>query len=765
MSDEQTQYAQAAADQLAGKPPQLNTQVLGARLLGEFAQAEIDRQPTEQRWLKDIRQYRGQYDPEVLDAIGPLRSKAFVRKTRVKVKTVDSRVVDLLFPAGAVKNWEVAPTPKPSLSPEHKAEIAAQLEKATGKKPDRNAFDAAVIAMAKESAKAMSATINDQLVEARYKDVSIKAIHSGHLYGTGIVKGPLVERRVRTRFVKQGKKWVTKSESYVVPFLDYVPIWRFYPDMTATELSQCRYVYERHSMTRAEMAELARRKSFNGAVLKAYILAHPDGEVRLRHYDNELRSIGERETTQSAKGGAYEVLERWGWLSGEQLREVGVKVPDDQLHDSFFSNVWLLPNGEVIKAVLQPIDGVTWPYHLYYFDKDETSIFGEGLSAIMRDDQTMINAAIRMMLDNAAITSGAQLEVTLDLLSNSEKVNEVVPWKVWPRNSKSPGQRAINVVELPSRSAELSAMAAMFENNADEVTAIPRYMSGENATTGAAGTSSGLSMLMGAVNIVIKDLITAWDEGVTVSFIRALYHWNMKFNQDDSIKGDYDVQATGTASLVAKEVRARALNEFAAGTANPMDAPYVKRDKLLRQRAEANELSDVVKTEDEVAAEMESDQAKQNMAMQQQIQQLQMQEAQAKVAKLSADAELARGKLQEMLANIEKIVAETVGVKVAAAYAALQAGGVATSSPHVAPAGDEILRSAGWKDATPNPTISQLNGPPVQQDLGTTQVLNKGQSFVQEPRAPAGGAPGPMEPPPQTGMAGSHAGIETAAIE
>jgi len=69
-----------------------------------------------------------------------------------------------------------------------------------------------------------------------------------------------------------------------------------------------------------------------------------------------------------------------------------------------FANVWLLPDGEVIRAVLQPIEGQTWPYQLYYLDKDETSIFGEGLASIMRDDQEMINAAIRMLLDNAAKT-------------------------------------------------------------------------------------------------------------------------------------------------------------------------------------------------------------------------------------------------------------------------------------------------------------------------------------------------------------------------
>ena len=726
---------------------------LGATLLGEFNKAESDRRLTEMRWLQDLRQYRGQYDPDVLARIGKARSKAFVRKTRVKVKTTDSRVVDLLFPAGTNKNWAIDSTPKPSVSDEQRAEVARQLSQmAKGQPVPRDAIEQAIVQMAKESSKRMSKVIDDQLVEARYKGVCIRALHSGHLYGTGIVKGPLVERKVRTRFVKERGRWVAKPETYTVPFVDFVPLWRFYPDMSSTELHQCRFVYERHSMSRHEMAELAERRSFKRWRTKIveHIKAHPDGQSRLRYWDNELRTIGERHSTQGDAGGTYEVLERWGWLTGEQLRNAGVQVPDARMHESFFSNVWLLPSGDIIKVALQPLDGVTWPYYLYYFDKDESSIFGEGLASIMRDDQTMLNSATRMMLDNAAISAGPQIEVTPSLLSSVENVDEHVPWKIWLRNNVSPGTRAINQINFDSHLGELSSMATVFENNADEVTAIPRYMSGENVSNGAAGTSSGLSMLMGAVNIVIKDLITGWDENVTCPFIRALYHWNMRFNPDDTIKGDYDVAATGSASLVAKEVRARQLNELATLTANEFDAPYVKRDVLNRKRAEANELSDVIKTEDEVAADMNSPQAQAQAQMQEQLLQGQLAELQAKVAKMSADAEAA-------MAKVKLIQAQAIAQKVSAAYAALQAGGVATTTPQIAPAGDEILRSSGWVDETLNPTIAQLAGPPVQP--GTDAAM--GQMPGPQEAAPIG----VDQLEPQTGMLGLRDGIETQRID
>lgn len=750
---------------------------LGPRLLGEFSQAVLERRETEERWLKDLRQYRGLYDPDVLAAIGPTRSKAFVRKTRVKVKTIDSRIADLLFPQGAEKNWTIEPTPKPSISPEKREEIKKAMQQATMQQqaamqqqqaqqmqasgqqapaqpaqmqpPEipEDMIDAAAIEFAKATSKAMSKTIEDQLTEAGYKDACIEAIHSGHLYGTGILKGPLVDKRVRTRFEqddKNPKKWNPVSESYITPFVEAVPIWRWYPDMTASKLEDCRYVFERHLMTRSKLADLAGRKSFDGTKIRNYINSHPRGEIRGQTIDNEIKVIGDRNASQAIDDGSYEVLERWGYIPGQDLKLAGVEVPEERIHEAFFSNVWLLPNGDVIRAVLQPITGVTWPYHIYSFDKDETSIFCEGIASIMRDDQTNLNAAVRMMLDNGALTSAPMLEVNSTLLSAYDNITEIAPWKIWNRNSQSPGENAIRAIDLPNHLSELRTIAEMFETSADETTAIPRYMTGENVSSGAAGTASGMSMLMGAANIVIKDLVTAWDSGVTKTFLESLYHWNMQFNPDDHIKGDFDVKARGAASLVAKEVRARQLAEFTASVSNQFDAPFIKRETLLRQRAEANELADVIKTAEEVQAEGANGAQAQQQQMAEAQMKMEMAIKQAQVAKLAA--ETSRIEAETALAKVKAI-----DIRVESIFAALQAAGVAVQNPHIAPAGDEIWRSAGGTDITQDAAIGEIMGPEVQgQDAQQSVVAQQSTSQGAQP---------------QTGRVGLHAGIHTPQIE
>jgi len=717
MSDE-LQYALASKEAMADRPT-LVLGALGAKLLMEFAKAESERRLTEERWLKDLRQYRGQYDPEVLAALGVNRSKAFVRKTRVKVKTVDSRVEDLLFPSGSEKNWEVDSTPVPSVPEQLRRAVIGQLQQMAQQMAQQNPngpvppitkeiIDKEILKISKAAAKKMAVVIDDQLAEVAYKKICKMAIHSGHLFGTGIIKGPLVERRVRSTFVNEGGKWVEKSEAYVVPFIDYVPVWRFYPDMGADELSKCRYVYERHQMTRADLTELADRKSFNREAILNYLKASPEGQTTVKYIDNELKLIGERTENQSGTDGKFEILERWGWLLGEELKSVGIEVDEDRCHESFFSNVWLLPNGEVIKAVLQPINGVTWPYHIYYLDKDETSIFGDGLATILRDDQTMLNASTRMMLDNAGITSGPMAEVNVSLLSNMDDPTDLHPWKVFLRNGSQPGVPAVRAIELPSNLQNLAGLADRFEQNLDEVSAVPRYMTGENVSQGAAGTASGMSMLMGAANIMIKDLIGSWDDGITTPFIRAMYRWNMQFHPDNSIKGDFDVRARGSSSLVAREVRAQQLDQFSQMVANPLDGPFIKRDALLRQRAEAHELSDIVKTEEEVLAEQNNQAIQQQQQLQQAQQQLMLAELEKKVVLLTAQAAKAT-------AEVEMIMAKTTDTRIASVFSAIQAGGAVTQTPFIAPAADEILKSNGWVDQTPQVGIDKLSGPPVQQ--------------------------------------------------
>lgn len=585
-----------------------------------FKKSEAARYDIENNWLDSLRQYKGLYDFDTLSRMNDLRSKAFIRLTRTKVRTVDSRLSDLLFPANGDKNWAIKPTPVPEFSEKKTEAILQMYLEETGEEITGDQLAVLMHEEATKQANKMSKIIEDELAELKYREIMRDVIHSGNVYGTGILKGPLVsisENRQYYKKVKSGDKeqWILQDYDTLTPFVENVRVWDIYPDMESTSLNECRYIVQRRKMGKHSLIGLSKRSDFNGNAIANYLFNHPDGDYIKKTFEIELFNMGDvidSGIAEDEKSKKYEVLEFWGYVDAEELENAGVTIPDKfRGQVEVAANIWVLGD-EVIKASLMPIEGVKWPYFFYYYDKDETSIFGEGIPSIMRDVQELVNSAFRALLDNAAISAGPQVEVNLDLLSEDEDPRDVYPFKVWMRTgtgaeSASP---AVRVLTLPAYTTEFERMIELFRNYGDEVTSIPRYMWGEGSANGAGRTASGLSMLLGSANITIKDQVKNFDDGITKPFITAMYYWNMQFNNDEDAKGDYAVVACGTSSLIAKEVRSQSLIQFAQMTMNGIDSTIVKRPSIIRAIAESLDLQDdnLVKSDKEIAVERQQEQ-------------------------------------------------------------------------------------------------------------------------------------------------------------
>lgn len=565
---------------------------LGLKLHAQFEQAKSDRLIAERRWLEDLRQFKGVYDPEEEARMPKGKSKTFTRMTRVKVKSATARLMDLVFPAGSEDNWSISPTPVPegvSVPPTVILGLAQQL----GRMPTADEQRIAVNAQAEYSSELMEKEIRDQLIDAKYRKLMKLVIQSGNLFGTGILKGPLVNRSYRKAWALDDMgNWTLSNVPTLMPFIEFTPVWEMYPDTLAAHFSEARYNFQRSVMPKHMVLELAARPDFSAKKIKQYLKEHPDGDATMLNWEVELRRLGWNLTGNTTKGKRYEVVEYWGIIEAQELLDMGLQIPDDTM-DEYWANIWLL-GSTVIKVDVQPIDGMQLPYYAYYWDKDETSIFGEGIPSVMRDDQKGLNASTRAMMDNAAICAGPQTEVNVDLLMPDEDPRDIHPFKVWLRSGV--GQEAqypaIRSIRLDSHTQEYMQLAGFFANNIHEAT-IPSYMHGEATSKGSVGrTASGLSMLMSSAQVTFKDQLFSLDDDVQRPFIEAMYHWNMQFNSKNEIKGDFSVVVKGTSSLVAREIRAQNLDQFATSTMNPYDAPFIDRHALNKQRAKVLELGD-----------------------------------------------------------------------------------------------------------------------------------------------------------------------------
>lgn len=587
---------------------------LGRNLQGRFFTAESDRLELEQEWIKDLRQFKGVYDPDVLAKMHPKRSNANLPITRTKIKAMTSRMCDILFPSGGEQHYTVKPSPVPELDQQLLKNIGDQITQITGNPPSEADIKNIVFTEAVTRAKAMEKEISDQLNDLKYREIIRQVVHSGNLYGTGILKGPMIKRKSSSRWVSQGDDWKTISIDHVKPFCEFVSIWDIYPDMSVTNLDNADYIFQRHIMPKHKVASLVHLPGFNtkADVITAYLKVHPEGNRRVKNHEMELSDLSQdrkgpaQSTRQSYK---YEIIEFWGYLDSVELAEVGVEIDTNKYGHIVAANVWVL-DGYIIKAVLSPIEFVTLPYYFYYCEKDETSIFGEGIARIMRDPAKLFNSAARAILDNAAMSAGPYIEANMDLLAGDEDPTDIYPMRVFQRTGTGADAtaKAINVYDIPSHTTEFLAMANFFMQVADEITTIPRHMYGETSNMGSAARSpSSLSMLMGAANITVKTQIKNFDDGVTKPFVSAMYYWNMDFNPKQELKGDFEITAEGSSSLVTKEVMMEKMQQWLQLTNNPVDDQYTNRDAGLRKTAEIMEIDSfgLVKTADQITSQRE----------------------------------------------------------------------------------------------------------------------------------------------------------------
>ncbi|WP_019558487.1 hypothetical protein [Thioalkalivibrio sp. ALE12] len=685
---------------------------LGQSLRAQWeSEAVPQRRDTEQRWLADLMQYKARYSWEELQRMDPNQSQVYVPLTRKKVNTIHARLVDMLFPAAAQRNWALEPANEPTLDPrdemalqQEAQQLAMQYEQAVmqaqaqGEEPPPQPefdMDQRRTEIAEERAKAMRERMDDQLRDAKYSDIAGgDVILNGCIYGDGILKGPLVDERVQTRYQPDPEtgQWANIGEVKLEPYLECVDNWDVYPDMAARDWDDVRYVYQRHVMPRHDLLDLAKREDFDAEAIFEYVQSRRTGDVTEREHDYDLRTLGERSGV-SEQQGRYELLEFWGPVSVEDLLQASPETEDEvQGLEEVWVNLWLL-GPLIIKVAVEPMEGQRpHPYHAFSMYKDRTSIFAEGVPAMLRHDQAMMNASTRAMLDNAAVASGPMFEANMSLMAPGED-----PTKIWPRRvflRQGTGQEAqypaMRPLSVNSHMSEYMNLIQVSERWAHEHT-VPSYMEGAPTTSGGAqGTASGLSMLMGAANIDLKKLVRNFDNGITKPFIGALYAWNMAYSDDPAIKGDYEIKARGSSSLVAKEIRAEALDRFAAQSMGTPFESWIRWEELLRRRMEVQDLDEsLMLSEEEHQQAMQAQQENNPELIKQQMDQMQAQideaKAQADIQETQADTEKTAAETEKLRLEIEKLRQELMQAPPGAMQPIPSQGPMPTQGPMTGP--------------------------------------------------------------------------------
>jgi len=617
---------------------------------GRFALSEDARKTDEKRWFTSYENYRGLYNKTVKFRESE-KSRIFVKITKTKVLAAYGQLIDVIFGTGKFplsisetklpegeKGQAYLDTANPSPSLEIPDNIGNRMEDApqeglddigfsgdgrvlkAGATLSNGLFEDAIdtiaepflkegtsplpqvpeIHPAQKAARRMEKLIHDQIEESNGSAEIRNALLESALLGTGIVKGPFNFNKTLNKWDDDGEgKRVYNPLEVRVPRIEFVSCWDFYPDPAATNIDECEFAIHRHKMNRSQLRQLRSMPYFDEDAIRACLQEGPNYIEKA--YESRLKDDSRADESYNPN---FEVLEYWGIMDAEYAREVGIELPEtvDDL-DEVQINAWICGN-ELLRAVINPFTPARIPYHSFPYERNPYSFFGIGVAENMDDSQQIMNGHARMAIDNLALAGSLVFDVDESALVGGQSM-EVYPGKVFRRQAGMPGQ-SIYGLKFPNTAPENMMMFDRFRQLADEQTGIPSYSHGQTGVQSMTRTASGMSMLLGASSLNIKTVVKNLDDFLLKPLGESYFQWNMQFFDGSlDVMGDLEVKATGTNSLMQKEVRSQRLTMFLQTAQSPAIAPFVKISKLISELAYSLDLDpDEILNDPEEAAMM-----------------------------------------------------------------------------------------------------------------------------------------------------------------
>jgi hypothetical protein len=286
----------------------------------------------------------------------------------------------------------------------------------------------------------------------------------------------------------------------------------------------------------------------------------------------------------------FEVLEYWGNVDVDMLIENEVDIPKE-LEDvgELQANIWYC-NGKILRLVLNPFKPSNIPYYAVPYELNPYSLAGIGVAENMDDTQTLMNGFMRMAVDNAVLSGNLVFEIDETNLVPGQDMS-VYPGKVFRRQGGAPGQSLFGT-KFPNVSQENLQLFDKARQLSDESTGMPSFAHGQTGVSGVGRTASGISMLMNAASGSIKTVIKNVDDYLLAPLGKSFFSFNMQFDFDPEIRGDLEVNARGTESLMANEVRSQRLMQFLQIVSNPALMPFAKMPYIIREIAKSMNLDE-----------------------------------------------------------------------------------------------------------------------------------------------------------------------------
>lgn len=629
---ERTRDAERAAAEDRSKQPDYSG--LAGYIRTKFEQFKLHRNNPQSGWterlLAALRTFNGSYSPDVLALLKQFGgSEVYVKIVAAKCRGATALLRDVYL--GPDRPWGIDPPVDPpipqnildAISALVQHEVQAMVE--AGQPPDMNGIrdrTMKLVESARQAAKRKAAKqadiaedkIQEMLVEGKYYEALAEFLVDLPTFPFACLKGPVVRIVPSVDWSQGGRPVVTQKPRLFWQRVSPFDIW-WTPGVDNIEVAD---VIERSRLTRGELNDLLDLPGYNQTEVRAVLQEYGAGGLN----DNWDMSDAERAVQESRenpwvnRSGLISCLEFHGNVQGQMLLDQGVSsdMVDDPVRD-YTVQAWLIGT-HVIKVQMSPSPRKRHPYYVTSFEKVPGTIVGNGLPDMLSDIQDVANATMRALVNNMSMASGPQVVVNDDRLAADEDGEAMYPWKRWhtiadPLSNNT--QVPVSFFQPASNANELLLVYKELNNMADDLSALPRYLSGQ-APGGAGRTSSGLAMLMGNTSKVMQTVASNCDRDVVSQSLSGLFDMIMLTDDSGLLTGEESIRVKGVQVAVQRETqRARQL-EFLQVSANPIDMQIMGvkgRANVLRSVSKTIGLDDteVVPSEDEIEQQQKAQQA------------------------------------------------------------------------------------------------------------------------------------------------------------
>lgn len=568
------------------------------RRLWEEAKSHHDR-VIKPRLLDNLYANRGVYPPQKQAELASFNlglETVYIKMAANKQRTAAALIKDVYNRPGT-RPWGLTLTPVPTVHPEiqkqiddailqKRAELAAQMvdpitgEQAVGMSYDeeqefRKQAMEKVEEIMERDLKEVEDLIDDELTEGGFYTALDQVIDDITVFPVAYLKGPVLRKRACIAWKKQmveqpdgttKEDYVPATEEKIIKEYERVSPFDMYPGPN-NETCHDGYIFQKHRMSDRELHAMLgmEQYGFRPDAIRQVLRTTYQSDVSLWS-SSEQRDLEGK--TFELVSGMHNVLEFYGSISGEDLYDW---ITDEVIDKDTYYNVevWVASD-VVIKVGINKDPLGRTPYDKASFQNVPGSFLGTSIYEMMSDHQDAANTAQRSLKLNIAFTSGPVAVLDPTKLDIEEDISVIRPFQVFRVSSRASQFAAVdgnrNLIEYYQAQSRISEMLAVIQNaqqQADEVTNIPRYMGGAPTGGGPADTATGFSMLMKYATTALKSVINNIDRQIIEPRLQAMYYYKMLYDPPSPIKrSDVAIVASGSMAVMAKEAMVARTNEF-----------------------------------------------------------------------------------------------------------------------------------------------------------------------------------------------------------